>query len=437
MTQFTAVPGSAVGLPGPLDLMFHQAASAPSTPDASANVGAVLHLRGSAPDVATLRSHIASRIAGLPCLTHFLSSTGGDVRWDSASPDVDVHVVEQVLPEGREHLDTAVDRLRRTTLPAATPPWRLWLLHGHSRDHYALFYLTQHDVQDAANIVTVLEALFGAEISPEESSAAVHSLADAAPSTESDFLGTLDELVRCTRSHGIWHGARKPLSGRRVVHWVEIPTELLRETGRALGGSANDVHLAALGHALTGWAAEHWPTADGKPVPVMVPVNMRGPAELGYPGNRFFLGRVTVPGGPAAPQRRLAGTITDTASLKSASHRAALRRAIDMLPRPLLDLVTAASATPDQLSVVGSIFSMRHRLYLGSDVVERVEPLICCPDGFPASVALFLYQQTSSVCFHLDQALPAAETIPVRWRAAVNEIAEAIGVHTEAAARTT
>jgi hypothetical protein len=417
--------------------MFHQAASAPSTPDASANTGAVLHLRGSALDLATLRSHIASRIAGLPCLTHFLTSTGGDVRWGSASPDVNVHVVEQVLSEGREYLETAVDRLRRTPLPVGAPPWRLWLLHGYSRDHYALFYLTQHDVQDAANIVTVLEVLFGAGIPPEESSAAVHSLADDLPSTLSDFLGTLDELVGCTRRDGIWLGAQKPLSGRRVVHWVQIPTELLRETGHAVGGSANDVYLAALGHALTGWAAEHWPTTDGKPVPVMVPVNTRGPAELGHPGNRFLLSCVTVPGGPATPQRRLTGTITATAPLKSASRRAALRSVIDMLPRRLLDLVMASSATPGQLSVVGSSFSLRHRLCLGSDVVERVEPLMSCPDGFSASVGLFFYQETSSVCFYLDQALPAAETIPVRWRAAVDKMAEAINVHTGAATSAT
>jgi benzoate-CoA ligase family protein len=412
--------------PGPLDLMFYQAAEAPSDREASANVATVLHLRGAAPEVTELRHHVAARIEGLPCLTHFLTGTGDAVHWDSTAPDLDVHVVEESLPEGDEHLDTAVERLRRTVLPSDAPSWRLWLLHGHAPGRYALFYLSQHDVQDAGNIVTVLEGLFGKEIEPNSSSAVVPSLADAPPSAAPDFLGTLDEVVRCARAHGIWTCPDHPLSGRRAVHWLEVPTDLFSAIGRTLGGSANDVHLAALGHAVAAWAGEHWPAADGPPLPIMVPLNLRDRDELGRPGNRFFLSRVDVPGGPSTPLQRLARTIGVTAPLKSSSHRAALRRALDALPRPLLDLVTAACTTPEHLSIVGSIFSLRHPLSFGDAPVDRITPLICCPDGFPATVALFLYEQVSIACFHIDRALPGADTIPARWRTALDEMAGAL-----------
>jgi hypothetical protein len=215
------------------------------------------------------------------------------------------------------------------------------------------------------------------------------------------------------------------------VHWTEVPTDLLRTTGRALGGSANDVHLAALGHAMATWAGEHWPALSRADVPIMVPLNLRHPGQVGLAGNQFFLSRITVPGGQAAPLRRLAGTITATTPLKSIPHRVALGRALELLPRPLLDLVTGVCTTPDQLSVVGSCFALRHPLRFRDDPVERVAPLICCPDGFPATVALFLYQDVSTACFHLDEALPAAETIPDHWRAAVNEMAAAVSVRAE------
>lgn len=424
-------PSAAIPVPGPLDLMFRQAAVAPSTRAASANVGAVLHLRGRAPSLATLRTHIASRSMDLKCLTHFLVQAEEGIVWDCANPDVDWHVVEQAVPEGHRQLEIVVESLRLTSLPVDRPAWRLFLLHGYSPDNYALFFLTQHDIQDAANIVTVLEQWFAAKVPLEQSSAAVHSLCDAEPSTESDYMGTLDELVRCTSSHGIWRNVGTGLRRERLVYWLHMPTELLRNGARSLNCSVNDIHLAAMGWAIADWAAEHWAPADGQPVPIMVPINLRSRIDLGSPGNKFFLGRVNVPGGTMTPRQRLQGTMESTAPLKSAAHRAALSRALNVLPRPLLDIITAASSTPEHLSVVGSIFSMRHPLRLGSDVVERVDPLICCPDGFPATVALFLYEENSSVCFHLDAALPAVDSIPERWRSAIDQISSATSVSPE------
>lgn len=87
----------------------------------------------------------------------------------------------------------------------------------------------------------------------------------------------------------------------------------MKETARAYGATSNDVHLAALAHAVGRWAAEHRPDADRDPLPMMLPVNLRTPAEAGLPGNRFFLARVDLPGGPMTPARRLSRILPATA----------------------------------------------------------------------------------------------------------------------------
>ena len=174
----------------------------------------------------------------------------------------------------------------------------------------------------------------------------------------------------------------------------------------------------------------HGALADGRRanLPIMVPLNHRSAAELGHPGNRFFLGRIELPGGRHCAETRLAKTLPATTPLKSPARRAALRRVVNALPPPALDLATRAATSPQHLSIVGSSFPFRHRLRLGDAVIERIAPLICCPDGFPATSGLFVYDRTSTACFHLDTALPGIASLPGRWRRAVDEMAAAHGV---------
>lgn len=418
---------SALAAPNPIDLMFLHAAEQYSHQDASANVGVVLHLRGRAPSIATLRAHVAEHIGRLPCLTHFLDASGPEVRWAEAEPDLDEYVLEHRIEPGDGVVECAVQELRRTPLPRDAAPWRLWLLHGADPAEYAIFYLTSHEVQDAAGICAVVETLFGPQAAARSCGAAVREI-DSTAVGALDLIAAATDLVRATRPHSVWSSRARPLSGRRGVYWIDVPTALLHAIGRAAGGSSNDVYLAALAHAVTGWAAEHWPAADAATLPVMVPLNYRSAEEAGLPGNRIALGRVDLPGGRAPAAARLARTIPATASLRGTPRRAALRRILIGVPPALHNLLAQASTTPEQLSVVGSSFPFRRQLHFGQDAVHKLTPLICCPDGFPLTAAVFIYGQTSAVCFQLDKALPEIDQIPGRWRRAVDEMARALDV---------
>ncbi|MFM9442529.1 hypothetical protein [Streptomyces acidiscabies] len=411
-----------VPVPNPVDLLFHGAGQSAVHPEAVPNVGAVLHLSGTAPDLDALVRHVAPRIGTLPCLTHRLVDSGPAVHWARQFPDTARHITAHSLPRGVDHLDTAVRDLLREPLPDAAPAWRLCLLTGHTPDGYTLLYLTHHAVQDAAGIFSVLEALFGPPIAPSQSSGVAPRIADGPAPGAVQMVRSVRHTLRNTRRHGLWTAPDRPLSARRDVLWADVPTGVLRTAGRTLGCSPNDIHLTALAHAVAEWAQEHWPRAAHPALPVMIPVNLRTPDEVGLPGNRFFLARVDLPGGPSSAAGRLPGTLAATAPLKSPAHRSALHRLTHRAPRPLARKFTFRAATPDRLTVVGSIFGSRHPLSFLGDPVHRVVPLICCPQGFPLTAALFLYGETSTACFQIDRALPEAHTLPERWRRAVDEI---------------
>lgn len=407
--------------PGPVDLLFHTADRHASHREAAPNVGVVLHLTGDAPDLTRLRERIARRLHRLPCLTHILTADDGPPRWTPAAPDLDAHVTERRVTADTDLDDTVRDLLHRP-LPAGAPAWRLTVLSGHAPRTYCLALITTHAVQDAANLVTVAEVLLAPADDTPGTSAAAFDTGQGRQPDPPRLLDTTAYIWRNTRPHGLWSDPDRPLSGRRHVVWQEVPTRRLKETARAYGATSNDVHLAALAHAVGRWAAEHRPDADRDPLPMMLPVNLRTPAEAGLPGNRFFLARVDLPGGPMTPARRLSRVLPATAPLKDPAYRGALHRMTAQDPYQYGQLI-ARTAVPEGLTVVGSIFRVAGRLAYDGDPVDRVVPIICCPDGFPLTVGLFLYGDTSTASFQIDRALPGAASIPRLWRRALDDMA--------------
>jgi hypothetical protein len=197
----------------------------------------------------------------------------------------------------------------------------------------------------------------------------------------------------------------------------------LRAAARAGDASTNDVYITALAHAITEWANTSWPRAAQAPIPIMVPVNLRTSDEVAAPGNRLFLVHIDLPGGPMPLGRRLAHTRVLTAPLKSAEHRAVLRSILTRLPvRPFQRLVALLIA-PGRLTLGVSYVVVRGRLHYGDAVVERMDPIICCPPGAPMAVAVFVYGDEATACFRIDTALPDADTLPARWRQALEDMA--------------
>ncbi|MFE7935364.1 wax ester/triacylglycerol synthase domain-containing protein [Streptomyces sp. NPDC057456] len=411
--------------PSAADLFLRDLAQRAEHPDAASTIGAVLHLSGAVPELPDLQEYVAARLSRLPCMAHLLRGDGRRAQWVHAVPDPAHHVSARRVGSGLEALEAAVQDLMRAPWPEDAPAWRLVLLHGQVADGFALLYLTHHAVQDGGTIVAVLEALFGPD-APTERPATVLRTPPAEPRPRlRQVLRSAAVLLRHARKHHVWSSPSQPLSSRRRTSWVQVPVVWLKAVARASGASTNDVYLTALGHAIAGWASTAWPRAAQAPIPVMVPVSLRTADEVAVPGNRLFLTRVDLPGGLFPLTQRLARTSTVTAALKSPGHRAVLRAALTRLPTGLLRRLVAMSTAPGRLTLAASCLVMRKRLRYGNAVVNRIDPVMCCPPGAPLAVIMLVYAGEASVCFRIDEALPGAESLPARWLQALEDLSTA------------
>jgi diacylglycerol O-acyltransferase / wax synthase len=88
--------------------------------------------------------------------------------------------------------------------------------------------------------------------------------------------------------------------------WSEpFPLQNVKAIGRRLGGTVNDVLLAAVAGALRRYLEDRGEPTEGVEMNAMVPVNLRQEHEVGELGNRFGLVILTLPVGTRDPVERL------------------------------------------------------------------------------------------------------------------------------------
>ena len=148
--------------------------------------------------------------------------------------------------------------------------------------------------------------------------------------------------------------------GRKELAWSEpIPLAEIKAVGKVLGCSVNDLLLTAVAGSLRAYLVDRGDDVAGVEIRAMVPVNLRGPADLGKLGNRFGLVALELPVGIENPLARLYEIRERMAKLKR-SYQAELTLAIlgvvGMLPKivqqAVLDLL-ANKATAVMTNVPG------------------------------------------------------------------------------------
>lgn len=110
-------------------------------------------------------------------------------------------------------------------------------------------------------------------------------------------------LLTLPDSAKAFHGA----CGRsKRAAWSEpFPLESVKAIGKRLGGTVNDVLLAAVAGALRRYLEDTGQSTAGVEMNAMVPVNLRQPHEVGELGNRFGLVILTLPVETRDPVERL------------------------------------------------------------------------------------------------------------------------------------
>ncbi|MDH6145546.1 diacylglycerol O-acyltransferase [Kitasatospora sp. GP30] len=389
---------------------------AQARPWLSLTVGAFLHCEGPAPRLADLRAHIAANLARQPRLTHYLKGPGLRARWArDPDPDLEQRVRERQIELGESHLDAALQDLLTHPLPDNGPPWDLWLLHGHAPGRFTLCYRAHHTTHDGGGLFDTVYKLFGT--SPADATA--RTTAVPAPRAElGDYARTLTGMLGSAAANNLWNDPDRPLRGARVSAWAQVPTDVLRTTAAARGGSTNDAVLAALAGALRTWSAEHGPRGAGRPVSVAMMVNLRRTAESGLPGNLFTFAPLALPCHRPTPADRLEAVIAATRGPKNAARRAAMRTITDHTPARVFHTLAARLTTPSRAIIDTSYVAINQPLQYQGAPVTHLQVFTWLPHSHPASIVACSYNGTTSAYFVTDQALPGLHQLPALWEQA-------------------
>ncbi|HYH44588.1 MAG TPA: WS/DGAT domain-containing protein, partial [Thermoanaerobaculia bacterium] len=98
-----------------------------------------------------------------------------------------------------------------------------------------------------------------------------------------------------------------PLGVPKKIAWsAPLPVSAVREVGQALGGTVNDVLMAAMAGAFRRYLARHGEVPGGLDFRAAMPVNLRPMERMSRLGNEFGLVFLSLPVGLADPAERLA-----------------------------------------------------------------------------------------------------------------------------------
>jgi WS/DGAT/MGAT family acyltransferase len=332
-------------------------------------------------DAPRIEAYIASRLHRLPRYRQRLAWTpleGHPIWIDDASFNLEYHVRYTSLPRhgGERELKRLAGRIISQELDRRKPLWEMWFVDGLPDERIALITKIHHCMADGiagASLMTQLMRTDRDATTPP----AERWVPRLAPSP-----GALlrDEMKRRARlpsaaARGIasalghpretWREARDLLAGvresvatqldsvaatpfnraigpHRRLDWTSAPLSVVKEIGKCLGGTVNDVVLAVFSGAVGRFLADQGVPLAGGHFKALVPVNMRDPERDGVkPGNRVAFVIAELPVTEPDPVERLERVVRVMRELKGSR----MTRGTDALVK-LLDASFPSWFTP-------------------------------------------------------------------------------------------
>ncbi len=308
------------------------------------HIGGVAIFEGPPPTHDELVSRIAARLTMVPRYrqkVQFLPLNLGLPGWvDDPHFNVDYHVRRSALPApgGREELQNLVGRVMSQHLDRARPLWEMWAVEGLDEGRWAMVSKVHHCMVDGVSSIDLMSVLFDADAgaapatvtpwSPRREPTAVELLVQS-------VIGALSPAERVT---GLLRTLRSPQTAlhnglETVRAFASIANKLLPPRGtslngsigphrrwtsahasladvklirRSLGGTINDVVLAAITRGFRDLLINRSELGEGRPVRTLVPVSVRAEHERGKFNNRVSAVFVDLPVGREDPVARLA-----------------------------------------------------------------------------------------------------------------------------------
>ena len=313
-------------------------------------------------------------------------------KWvDDPNFELDNHIFRHQLPQGstiEEAIEAAV-KLNESVMPRDRPLWRTYSIEG-VKDRTVLLMQGHHAMIDGASGVDLTLVMFDlqknapqpephawspkslptpVELATEAMLETAHSVSGENPFNVVKFTSERGEMYRRAAESmtrfvaepvltAPWNAT--PVGPKRKLLWHKYAFADFRRIRSTLGGTINDVVLAAISEGAARYLKAHDERTEGGHLRIMCPVNVRTEDERGALGNRVSAIFPVLDANPMDMTTRLSKVRWETEQIKNNREAQAMQMMMEGAPEvpPVAMAPTLLVGTPLDPTVLAANFPM-------------------------------------------------------------------------------
>ncbi len=418
----------------PLDARFIDAED--EDPHASMAIASIAVFEGPAPSYEEFLGAIAGRLPLVPRYRQKLRTVplriGPPVWVEDPQFDLRYHVRQTALPAPGEdaELSRLMARIMGQRLDRAHPLWEYWLVEGLAGGHWALISKVHHCMVDGVSGTDLYRVIF--DSSPAPAPPTKDTWAPAAEPSSADLVAaavldlallpvngaralagvvvhpdrlakdTIDTVRGAARlASSLVPATTSSLTGRvgqqRRYTWVRASLDDVKAVKQQLGGTVNDVVLAAISSGYRAFLLSRGEQPEAHMVPTLVPVSVRAPGEENIYENRVAAILAHLPVDVVDPVERHAAIRSEMSMLKASNEATASEAFVSIarfLPFPLVSLGARLAFRAPQRAIVTvttNVPGPREPLYCLSRRLVEILPYVPVATTVLTGISVFTY----------------------------------------------
>lgn len=404
--------------------------------NSSMHIGSTAIFEGPAPTQDEFQAMVQPKLPLVPRYrqkVRFVPLELGRPVWeDDPHFNICYHVRHTALPApgGQVQLRNLIGRVMSQMLDRTKPLWEMWVVEGLEDGHWALISKVHHAMVDGVSGTDLLAVMLDA--SPEPQRPPVTDWQPAAPASNLRLV-TSAVAERAVSPYEIVRGARRivraprqfatevaetargltsmagvavptaatslngPIGPHRRYSWARGSVSEVKGVRTALGGTLNDVVLAAVSQGFRELLQSRGEEVDGRTVRSLVPVSVRRPGEKGSYNNRVSAMFAELPVGIVDPVDRLRAVTEQLARLKDSKQAVAgdvLTGLAGFAPPVLLAVGTRVAFRAPQRNintVTTNVPGPRVQLYAAGRRMLEAFPYVPLAGRVRIGIAIFSY----------------------------------------------
>jgi WS/DGAT/MGAT family acyltransferase len=439
------------------------------------HVAAIFVFDGDPPPYDDLLDAIEARMHLVPRyrqkLAHVPLGQGRPVWVDDPHFNPRYHLRHSALPApgSDEQLKNLAGRLFARPLDRTKPLWELNLVEGLDGGRFAIISKTHHALVDGVSGVDITSVIFDTSPDPSPVPTEARGWLPRPEPTEAELLAQalleratvpaeaargLRALTRAPR-HALgqagewlvgvgamaWAGLNPApatpfnvaIGPHRRYTWVDADLERFKAIKNSLGGTLNDVVLAAVALALGRFLRRRGEETDGLVLKAMVPVSVRADAERGALGNRVAAMWAPLPVGvddPAAVLTEIREAMRGLKESGQAVGAQALTSLADFAPPTIMSQAARLQSRQRFFNlVVTNVPGPQIPLYLLGRRLRAFYPVVPLANHQALGIAIMSYDGRLGFGLLADyDALPDLEALADDLRKAIADLERAADV---------